>query len=114
MRCADLVQVFRRPATANAQDQLDLNKRKLRFDRQDHQERMQFAASADVRGGRQRLDLLGRHGRVSTVEIHGVKEMRGCPFDEGIYVAGNRGGWWIFDVLGNGVEYRYGLLGEIG
>jgi hypothetical protein len=50
--CADLVQVFRRPVAARAQDQLNLDEGKLRFDGQDHQKWMQLARTTDVCGGR--------------------------------------------------------------
>src|SRR5207244_3113832 len=53
MRRADLVQVFCRPAAANAQDQFDLDKGKLRFNGQDHKERIQDAATGDISGGSQ-------------------------------------------------------------
>src|SRR5437773_6754809 len=60
---ADGVEVFRRSSPSRAQEQLDLDEGKARFDGQDHQEWALFAGARDVSGGRQGSDLLGGHVR---------------------------------------------------
>src|SRR5260221_1245666 len=75
---------------------------------------MQFAASADVRSGRQRLDFLGRHVGVGGVKVHRVNLMRRSPFDESFRIGGDRNRWRILYVLEDGVEHRPRERGELG
>src|ERR1700738_1722575 len=75
---------------------------------------MQFAASTDARSGRQRLDFLRRHAGVGGVEVHRMDQVRGGPFDESVYIGGDRNRWRILYVLEDGVEHRSRELGEMG
>src|ERR1700730_6952613 len=74
---------------------------------------MQFAASTDVGGGRQRLDLLGGHAGVGGVKVHRTDKMRRRPFDECVYVGGDRRGRRTVNMLEDRVEHRSRELGEI-
>src|SRR5216684_9098610 len=75
---------------------------------------MQLAASADARGGRQRLDLLSGHVGVGGVKVHRTDKMRRSPFDESVYVGGDRNGGRIVHMLEDRVKHRSRELGEIG
>src|SRR5260221_11328157 len=73
---------------------------------------MQFAASADVRSGRQRLDFLGRHVGVGGVKVHRVNLMRRSPFEESFRIGGDRNRGRILYALEVGVEHRPRERGE--
>src|SRR5258706_10984805 len=75
---------------------------------------MQFAASIDVRGGRQGLDLLGGRVGVGAVKIYGMDKMCRGPFDEDFHVSGNRRGRRIVNMPEDRVKHWSRELGEIG